>query len=96
MDDIYERTNSFWVHRELKTYGIERKERRICFGNPGYIDEWVFVGSFDTEEERDAELKRLQEYTDLSVTEKDGYFCGGYLGIEYRAVYNSPMIVLYK
>lgn len=95
MEDIYERTNSFWVHRELKTYGIERQERRICFGNPGYIDEWVYAGSFDTEEERDAELKRLQQYSDLSMLERNGIM-RGYFGTEYRAVTNRPMMAMLR
>lgn len=86
---------NFWVHRELKTYGIERKERRICFGNPGYVDDWVYAGSFDTEEERDAELKRLSQWIDVSVKDEDGYF-RGYLGQEYRAVTNKPMMMLFK
>lgn len=46
---------------ENKTeYRILRKKRTICFGTPGYIDEWHPYAKFDDEAERDGELTWLQ------------------------------------
>lgn len=95
MDDIYERANSSWTHIEMKTYGIERKERRICFGNPGYVDDWIYAGSFDTEEERDKELNRLNQHINLDVHWPNGSF-KLLPTIEYRAVTNQPTMVFFR
>jgi hypothetical protein len=42
-------------------YLIEREKRVICFGNPGSITKWEYWAKYDTEEARDAALKRLHE-----------------------------------
>ena len=42
-------------------YLIERCQRRICFGSPGYIDSWQFWSKHDTAEKRDEELEQLHK-----------------------------------
>lgn len=47
------------VYENKTEYFIERCRRQICYGNPGYIDEWATWSVYDTAKERDEELKKL-------------------------------------
>ena len=61
---------NFWSSQKPKPYIIEKKVRRICFGFPGYIDEWVYYGGYETKEERDLDLKRFENFADPSAYEE--------------------------
>ena len=43
-------------------YLIEKQEKQICFGDPGYVMQWRFWSSHKTASERDQELERLREW----------------------------------
>lgn len=61
----YNKTNFGWTGiQNKKPWAIEKEERRICFGNPGYSVEWVYESFHDTEEEAKKELDRLQSFCD--------------------------------
>lgn len=53
-----------------KPWIIEKQVRRICFGFPGYIDEWIHYSSHDTEEYAKEELKKLQNFADPLAHER--------------------------
>lgn len=61
----YNNSSFFWsTNQDKKPWAIERSERRICFGNPAYIDEWVYYSYHDTEEEAKKELDQLEAFVD--------------------------------
>ncbi len=64
-DDWWDKTNDTTIFQQSQPenkmeYLIERAEKQVCFGNPGYIQNWRFWASFDTAAKRDEELKRLR------------------------------------
>lgn len=75
--DKYKEVN-YWSPKPLKSFGIQRKQRRICFGIPGYIEEWIDCESYDTAEERDKALLHLEQFSDRNL-----------FAIEYRVVDNN-------
>jgi len=52
------------ANQQRKRWIVQREERRICFGVPGYVDEWTDYMSFETKEEADKEIMRLQSFID--------------------------------
>ena len=51
-------------NQQRKRWTVQREERRTCFGVPGYIDEWTDHMSFETKEEAEKEIMRLQAFVD--------------------------------
>ena len=61
---------------------IEKAEKVLCYGYPGYIIQWNLYQSFKTKEERDKELSKLR------VDDEFGMF-------EYRPnLYQKPVAIL--
>lgn len=59
---------SFYIHneRDKKPWSIQKERRRICFGIPGYIDEWTSWGDYDTREEAEKELAKIHRIDPFS------------------------------
>lgn len=49
-----------WEYREPRKHIVEVMERRTCFGNPGYIDEWVIWDSYNELFDASIAMKRLE------------------------------------
>lgn len=54
----------FWsgAQQDNKKWVLQKSVRRICFGSPGHIDEWVDYDRFETEIEAEEEKKRLDAF----------------------------------
>ena len=48
---------------------VEKEEKRICFGVPGYLKEWKQMSSHETKEEAQKKMKEWEK-----MYEKEGTF----------------------
>lgn len=58
---IYESSYRGWNLGPVKSkpWAIEKERRLTCFGSPGYVMQWDHLESYDTREEAEKALQRL-------------------------------------
>lgn len=60
----------YWESRKSKPWVIEKERKLICFGNPGYIIQWDSIGSYETKEEAEKALDKLNSMRDPTKRER--------------------------
>lgn len=53
-----------------KRWVIEKETRLVCFGNPGYVDQWNYWDSYETREEAESALEKLNSRRDPTKRER--------------------------